>query len=79
MSLTWTEYCKNYSQSKGVSYKKAMAECKDEWQTYKMQQKENQQKKVQFQELKKKKAIPKSKMPRKQSISNSENLIHSQK
>lgn len=34
---TWSEFCKDYAQKKGVSYKEAMSECKEPWQKYKAQ------------------------------------------
>ncbi len=37
MKLSWSEYCKQYAQKNGVSYKEAMSECKSGWQQYKAQ------------------------------------------
>jgi hypothetical protein len=38
MSMTWSEYCKQYSKQNNISYKESMVECKDLWKTYKEQQ-----------------------------------------
>ena len=35
---TWSQHCKEYSQTNGCSYKEAMSLSKDSWQKYKQQQ-----------------------------------------